>query len=247
MMQLAKRYVFDAVTDLQPTTGGTAMPFASTFMLPGIYTLDGQSWDCTLPGLYRFKILSEAYFRNRIVWGGDLYAVLSAISWNHVHGTAHEQLGSQQAISDMGRYAIWRMRCGYIGNFLAWLLPQWGYSMKQVGVHTLGALNGYDDEHQVIEVLVSGKWLMFDVTNGCYWKNANGDHMSTADFIAQIANNGPMPQRMDLDGNQRRWDNESIPLAGGQVLDMGLYGELLLNSPTQQEAWFRRIFQAINT
>lgn len=245
-MQVAKFYLFENEEDLIPTTGGTAvLPGGSTFMLPGVYTLGGQSWDCTRAGLYRFKQENEVFFRNRIVAGSpvDLYAVVSAVCWNHIHGAADEVIGNQQPVSDRGRFFVWRMRCGYIGNFMSWLMPQFGFTVRQVGVSTLGPTNGYDDGHQVLEVFHGGKWKMFDITNGRYWKDANGVHMSAAEFIAAIAGGAPMPETVKLDGKQRRWDHEAVP---GGTLDMGLYGELCIGTEAQMEAWIRRIYQKID-
>jgi len=244
-MQVAKYFINETTEDLTPTTGGTPLPGGSTFMLPGVYTLGGQSWDCTRAGLYRFKMENEAFFRNRIVAGSppDLYAVVSAVCWNHIHGSADDVIGNLQPVSDKGRFFVWRMRCGYIGNFMAWLLPQYGMTVRQVGVSTLGPTNGYDDGHQVLEVFHGGKWKMFDITNGRYWKDANGAHMSTSEFIAAIAGGAPMPECVLLDGKQRRWDHEGVP---NGTLDMGLYGELCIGTEAQMEAWIRRIYQKVD-
>lgn len=244
-VEIARFYLFGNVEDLTPTTGGSAMPFFHVTMAAGIYTIGGQSYDCTRPGLYRFKLRNEPFFRNRIV-GGDLYGLVSAISWNMIQGTAHEApISSTQAISDMGRYVVWRMRCGFTGNYCAWLLPQYGYQVRQVGVIASPSdRNGYDDGHQVIEVMHQGKWRMFDITSGCYWRNSAGEHLSTAEFIAHIANNGPMPERMPLDGNQRRWSNDTISLSSG-LMDLMLYGSYIDDYVTT-EGWARRVFHQID-
>lgn len=246
-MQVAKFYLNETVEDLTPV-GGTAaaMPFQYVNMPPGVYSLGGQVWDCTRAGLYRFKVPSEAFFRNRIVQGNspfDVFAILSAICWNHIHGGADEASLNLQAVADRGRYFVWRMRCGYICNFVQWLLPQYGYTVRQIGVSTLGPKNGYDDGHAVIELWHGGKWKMFDLTNGRYWKDASGVHMSAAEFIAAIAGGAPMPEHIKLDGKQRRWDHESVT---GGTLDMGLYGELCIGTDAQMEAWIRRIYQKVD-
>lgn len=238
-VEIAKFYLFDSVEDLTPVSGGGSMQFSHVTMSPGIYAVGNQSFDCTRAGLYRFKLEGEAFFRNRIV-GGDLYALISAVSWNTVQGVAHEG-GAMQAVSDLGRYLVWRMRCGYTGNYCSWLLPQYGYQVRQVGVISSPSdRNGYDDGHQVIEVMHAGKWRMFDVTSGCYWRNAAGDHLSTEEFIAHIANNGPMPEYMPLDGNQRRWSNDTITLPNG-LMDLMLYGRYIDDVVTR-EGWMRRVF-----
>ena len=247
-VQIAKRYIFDTTEDLRPTTGGVEMPFKHVTMPPGVYVAGEESWDCTRPGLYRFKVTSESFFRNRIVYDrSDLYGLVSAVCWNLVQGTAHETTGDIQAVSDVGRYVVWRMRCGYIGNYMAWLLPQFGFQVRQVGVIcSAERRNGIDDGHQVVEVFHNDRWVMFDMTNGCYWEDASGAHMGTQAFIDHIADGKPFPTKRLLDGNQRRWDHESIPLAEGAQLDMGLYGELCVTGIETSEGWMRRIFHMID-
>lgn len=246
MMQIAKFYLNDIEEDILPI-GGTApvMPFQHVTLPAGVYMMHGEVYDCTRAGLYRFKHESEAFFRNRIVAGSpaNLHAIVSAFCWNQIHGTGHEVIGNLQPVSDAGRFFVWRMRCGYAGNYMAWLLPQFGFSVRQVGVSTLGPKNGYDDGHQVLEVFHGGKWVMFDLTNGLCWLDANGVQMSTAEFIAAIAGGAPMPESVKLDGKQRRWDHEAVP---GGTLDMGLYGELCIGTEAQLEAWIRRIYQKVD-
>lgn len=247
-LEVARFRVFDTDENLTPVAGpGVTMPFQNVTMPPGVYNFGGSAWDCTRPGLYIFKHSTELYFRNRIVFGAapfDPYPIVSAVCWNHVHGCGSETVGNLQPVSDSGRMVVWRMRCGFIGNYLAWLMPQFGFSVRQVGVHSLQQPpHPADNGHQVFEILLGGKWRMFDITNGCYWRDANGDHMSTAEFIAAIAGGAPLPQRLPLDGKQHRWDHEVLP---GYNWDMGLYGNLVIGTDAQREAWTRRIFQALD-
>lgn len=243
---IAKHYLYDQVTDMTPTTGGVTMQFQHVTMSPGVYLVGGQSWNCTQPGLYVFKVPSEPYIRRRIVAGSplDVYGLISGICNNFVPGSGSEVVGNLQPISDAGRFVVWSMRCGYIGNYAAWLLPQYGLTVRQVGVRTLETPNGYDDGHQVLEVYLSGAWRMFDLTSACYYRDALGNHMSTAQFITAIAGGAPMPERFPLAKPNRAWSYDSVSVPGG-LLDLGSYCELTLSTPAQKEAWARRIFQAL--
>lgn len=249
-MDFAKFYCHDEISDVPVApsgTTGTLDSFGSTYMTAGFYRFSTcpTVYDCRRAGLYRFKVSGEPFFRNRIVIGSpvDLYALLSGVSWNHIHGVADEGV-DYQTMSNRGRFAKWRLRCGVIAGMMAWLLPQVGFTARVANVSTTGPLNGFDDGHIVLEVSHNGQWRMFDMTNGCYWKDSNGNHLSTAQFIAHIANNGPMPEKVKLDGTDRRWDNETTTVSGG-VLDLGLYAENFLGTPAQEEAWNRRIFQSV--
>lgn len=241
-MQVAKFYVHDEVSDIPVVSGGVAMPAVSAYMAPGIYTLGGQSWDCTRAGLYRFKHPNDAFFRQRIVAGSpvDVYALLSAICHNHIHGVADEGV-DYQTMSNRGMQVRWRLRCGVIAGMCAWLLPQVGVSARVLNVKTVGPLTGYDDGHLVLETRHGTEWRMWDLTNRCYWRDDDGKHLSTAEFIAHIAGGAPMPEQVKLAPGEA-WDAE-VAVVGGNRLDLGLYGEHVI-SP-DPDAWYRRIFQTI--
>jgi hypothetical protein len=242
---MSKFYVHDEQSDIPVASDGVALPSGSAFMFPGTYIVNGVSYDCSRQGLYRWFI-PAGYFVNRVVVGSgaslDAYAVISAISWNHVHGTNTEygfDSASLQAMSNAGRTVKWAARCGYIAGMIAWLMPQLGVSARVLNVSTAGAKNGYDDGHVVVETLHGAGWRMWDITNGCYFRNSAGKHLSTAEFIAHIANGAAMPELVSLDYDQKY----NHDYAGN--LDLGLYWQWVLESPAQSEAWYRRIFQSI--
>jgi hypothetical protein len=233
---------FTEVSDIPVTTGGVALPTASSFMAPGTYIVNGLSYDCSRQGLYRWFSPSGSFINRVVVSTGaslDVYAVISAISWNHVHGTQTEYAGNNQLIANAGRNRKWSARCGYIAGMVAWLMPQLGCTGRVVNVTTTGPTNGYDDGHIVAETLHGTEWRMWDMTNGCYFIDANGKHLSTADFIAAIANGGTFPQKVRLD-----YDNKFTNDCAGS-LDLGLYWERTLNTDADAEIWYRRIFQNV--
>jgi len=237
---LGPKYMcFDEVSDIPVTTGGVALPTGSAFMVPGTYIVNGVSYDCTRQGLYRW-FNTAGSFINRVVYAAgaslDVYAVISGISWNHVHGTQTE--GDYQVMANAGRTRKWSARCGFIAGMVAWLMPQLGVQARVLNVKTLQATNGYDDGHLIVETKHGADWRMWDMTGGCYFKDATGKHLSCADFMAAIANNGAFPELVKLD-----YDNKYTNDCAGS-LDLGLYWERTLNTPADAEAWYRRIFQA---
>lgn len=242
-MRFAKFFCHDEVSDIPLATGGTPMTFGSAYMTAGVYKLGGHSWDCTRPGLYRFMLPNEQFVRNRIVAGTpvQIYDLISAVCWNHVHGAADET-DNMQVLSNKGVHQRWRLRCGYIVDMMVWLLPQFGISARRTNPRTLLEPNGFDDGHIVLETMHGSEWRMWDLTNGCYFRNAAGEHLSTAGMIAHIANDGPMPDRIMLDGMDRRSDAEVVSVSGG-MLDLGLYNDLFVLP--DMDAWFRRIFQTL--
>lgn len=244
----AEHYLHDQVTPVSTSpSGGTAMPLGSVCMTRGIYTLYGQTWDCTRDGLYIFRDPAKSFFVHRIVtpWGQptDVYSLLSAVSYNHVHGVVDES-NDYQAMSNNGIYRRWRLRCGYIAGLCAWLLPQShiGIPSRVRNVTTLGPKNGFDDGHLVLETQHGAEWRMWDMTNGCYFRDSAGRHMSTSEFISWLnANPSGMPSKTMLSPLLSKWGSDVAP---GYNWDYGRQGRLW-DDPVYSEAWYRRIFQSI--
>ena len=251
-MQATDFRVFNEVTEVPQGVGGAAMPTGSVYMQPGHYVLQGQSWDCTRPGLYRFKPsdnpggVSHPYVLHRIVtnWQApEIYALMSAVCHHHIHASQDEGL-DWQIMSNRGIYGKWRARCGFIAGLMVWTLPQFGIQARSVNIATNLPANGYDDGHFVLETKHGAEWRMWDLTMGCYWRDSAGKHLSTAEFIAHIANGGPLPEKVQLDPGDRRFQTDVVAV-GPHRLDMGAYNEMCNSSPAQTEAWLRRIFQKI--
>lgn len=235
--------------DVPRSSGGVALPSLNTIsMAPGIYTYNGESFDCTEQGLYRFRPIdsngnpTNARMHNKLCLKAgaefDIYAVMSAISWNHVHGTADEH-GDFQTTANASTFRMMRSTCGWISKWCQWFLGFAGVQCRIVSVTTIGPLNGWDDGHIMVETFTSGKWCMWDHTNGRYFVDENGVHMSTAQFMAAIANDGPMPQHVMMAAD-KLWNHE----CSGQ-LDFGLQCQFFRSTSHDLENWYRRIFQAI--
>lgn len=240
----AKYFCFDEVSDVAVLpSGGTTMPTGSAYLAVGIWTYGGKTYDMTRPGLYRIPYGAGGVF-NRIVYDGtpvDVYPMLSAIGWNHVHGT-DDNSATMQNMSNAGMLRMWRAQCGPISAMCAWLIPQFNSGAIQArtrNVETLGTKNGYDDGHIVLETKHGSDWRMWDMTNGCYFRDALGVHMSTAAFVAQIAGGGVFPEKVILTPD-KRVNSQSVG-----VLDLRAYCDVHLRTEAQKEAWYRRLFQKI--
>ncbi len=246
MSIFAKFYQGSEVSDVPVlTSGGVPMPTNSAYMTPGIYSFRGYVLDCTRTGLYVIRTEDSPNFVNKIVLGSDIYEIMSAICWNHLHGTADNSWPTWQELSNRGRWGTWRLTCGYISGMVDWLMPQIGVSSRVLTVITLGPKNGYDDGHTVIETFHNGKWCMWDLTMKRYFVDANGQHMSTAELIAAIANGGAMPQHIDLAPGAPRVSSDVANINNGSnVLDYRRYWENFVSTPQQIEDWYRRCFQS---
>lgn len=230
-----KHYVHFTESDIPHATATDPIPNAGTpFMQPGNYVVDGQGYDCTAPGLYRWLIPSEALIVSRIVYGGDLYAFMSAISWHHVHGLEHD--GISNALW-LGRFQKWRMTCGFISNLVRNALNDMGIVCRRVGIITNGEQNGMDDGHFVVETQHGDEWRMWDMTHGRYF-TVEGRHIDTQEFVDILASGG-FPDTVRLDATDKH-NSEAHPL-----FCTGSYADAVYRTDDQRRDWYRRIFQRI--
>lgn len=231
-MNLVKRFLGTEVHDVPTVAASTPLPSGSMCFVPGSYVFNGVGYQCDQPGAYRFMNDAVAEVQQRVMWNGDLYGLLSGLSWAHVHGNADEAMDFQ-LLANACRTRKMRLRCGVIVGFARWLLPQVGFTTRQCSVIANPPHNGYDDGHIVLEVLVGGAWKMWDLTNGRYFTDAQGNHLSTAQVVAAGVGNCV---QVKIDGDLKI----NTEMAGS--LDMGLYADLKLHTPEQRAAWDARIF-----
>lgn len=254
MSAVAKHFNGLTVSEVAMPAGSyPAMPALNVpFGAPGIYNIDGYNFDCQAPGLYRFKLPGRNYFLNRFIGKDmagqtDLYALMSAVSWNTVYGSAHEVSADPvhmtdaqcQAVSIAGHYCKWRWRCGYVARFLLWLLPQYGVQVRRVQLSTLQAPNGYSDGHVAVETYTGGKWRFWDVSSGLYFTDETGDHLSAAEVLAVFQAGGtPEVVRLDAAG---RFSSDSPA-----YFDLSLWNDTEIAPGDGLMNWFRRVFQTVS-
>ncbi|MDB1108059.1 hypothetical protein [Pseudomonas extremaustralis] len=235
---------------VQPSGSYPVMPNLNVpFGQAGIYKIDGYNVDCRVPGLYRFKLPGRAYWLNRIIGKSvagvtDLYALMSAISWNQVYGEMHElspdpvsMTDSQcQAISNSGHYGKWRMRCGYVVRFLLWLLPQYGVSSRRIQLNTGLAFNGDTDGHVAIETYANGRWSLWDISNGLYFTDGNGLHLNTRE-VMELLRAGTDPTVVQIDATHK-WSSDAI-----DFYDMSVLCDAEVLTPDELMVWHKRVMQ----
>lgn len=219
-----------------------AMPTGSKYVRAGRYSYNGVNYDMREEGRYVFFRSNGTHFNVIVInypyANMDLKKCIAAISGEHVHGTTDNHTG-YQSTSNAGRYRKWHMQCGYIAGMIHWFFPLLGHTTRVVNVSTLETpLTGFDDGHVVVETKHGLDWRMWDITNGVFFKDpTTGAHLSTAQFIAQIAGGGTFPTVVRLDGS----DKYNAQSAGSTCL--GTYHDIFTWTDAQKEAWYRRIFQ----
>ena len=232
-MNIVKHFSGTSGTDAASASASLPLPMTACGMPPDFYIFNGQGYDCSAPGLYYFWTGSGAPIYARLVYGGDLYSFVSGVSWHHIHGIQDESL-TGQALANAGMGHKWRLRCGYISDLMIWWLPQYGYQVRKVEAQTLEPLNGVDDGHVMFEVF-DGKWKMWDITNGGYFTDASGTHLSLGEIIdVGVAN----CVRVPIDGDEKR--GSDVALIGTQPWCMSTYEDIGPNLAS----WYLRIFQS---
>jgi hypothetical protein len=220
-----------------------AMPTASTWLAPGIYTYQGQVYDCREEGLYRFFNETNGSCFNRLVIKGsgqaDLYKVLSGVCWNHVHGI-DDNATDYQLMSNAGMTRKWRAQCGYIVGLMTWVLPQFGIQARAKNPSAVSPLNGWDDGHIVLETLHGSDWRMWDMTTGRFFRNGAGKHLSTAEVVAAV--NAGTFDALQQEFLCSRWRFESDTIYG---IDLSIYGDMRFMTPEQQASWYKRLFRTV--
>lgn len=246
---VAKHFVNQTVTTLSPVGTGSspALPTGSPppFMAAGTYSFNGQLYDCSKQGLYRFWKGDASPIESRIVGSNaDPYPLLSAMSWHHLHGredegfflTSPPQLAQAAAA---GLQHKWRLFCGYIADLAIWALtqPQFAFTTRHIQLRTTQPLNNINDGHIVIEVYFGGKWRLWDLTNGCYFIKS-GIHLSADEIItAGVLNCVRVP--IDDDA---KYSASIADLGGGVPFCIASYRDIQWHTRDEEDAWFARIY-----
>lgn len=244
MANVAKFFVNSETSDVPLAPDAVKSFWMTSMTMPvGKYIFNGIGYDCTRKGLYRFWAKNPAapVIHNRIVWrsspptgDGDVYALISAICWNHVHADG-DQFLTGQALSNAGMTHKWRLRCGYIVNLTLWYMQVFGFQARSISLTSHDPINGVDDGHIVFELWHENKWKLWDLSDGCYF-TFGGVHLSADEIISHGVLNCV---RVRVDGDQDR---------GASVANrwcMSSYRDLAaLGTDAGLNAWLAKTYQA---
>ncbi|MDQ3744603.1 MAG: hypothetical protein M3444_09500 [Acidobacteriota bacterium] len=214
-------------------------------MAAGTYSFNGQLYDCSKQGLYRFWRVNDTPIESRIVGSNaDPYPLLSAMSWHHVHGAEDESfwLASPPQLAQLANAGLqhkWRLRCGGIVDLMNWVLtqPQFAYSTRRIQLLTLEPYNNANDGHIVIEVFFGGKWRLWDLTNGCIFIKS-GIHLSADEIITAGVLNCV---RVPIDDDSK-YSATLVTVTGGPFC-LASYRDIQWHTRAEEDAWFARIYQ----
>lgn len=246
MTIIATRYLNETETPIPVVAGPATVAWNSGGFgqLPGVLNYGGTLYDCTQNGLISFHNTATGITENRPMWLGvgasgqalidAIYGWVSAICWMHIHGTGDEG-NTGLGLANWMKLHSARLRCGYITDFMSYIMPQVGVSTQRIQWLTTGPLNGYDDGHICPQLYFGGKWRMFDMSNGRYFTDSNGVHLSAAEILSLGIQNCTHV-RIDA-------DRDHSPSPAGNIC-YGWYWRNQRKQPSDLLAWYQRIFQS---
>jgi hypothetical protein len=221
-----------SVTRVAPSAGKAANLPRRLVIPPGRYRVHGKVYDLKVEGLYRL-IDPMRDNQQRIVYRKNPLALISALCWLQTHGNRddkkeYNELAKQALTSKLIR------TCGPACAFAKEVLRRQGIRARTVGVKTLKELNGYDDGHVLLEVLLGRKWILIDMDLNAVFVR-KGKRLSLLELLPWIQRGGYQIERI----------SGSIGLAIGAFHDGGydycLWAESVFHSEEGLRNWYRRI------
>ena len=194
----------------------------------GFYSIESNIYDFNKQGLYRIMSPGSAVYLHKIVFTGDLHALLSSLSWLTSHGNTDDKLSNELLIKRMHNNKIY-VTCGKISQLAVKILEEKGFQVRFVmGMASPSDWNTYDNGHSLIEVFNKRyeKWALYDLDNNVYFANKNGVPLSLIEASAHIPN-----------GNYKL-----IPISNDLKVynfnKFGLYSEVIVNNI---ESWYKKV------
>lgn len=171
----------------------------------------------------------------RIHYDNDVIKLLDSIAWIHLHGYGNDYKLSHKQKIEIAKTAKLTLSCGHVVQFVMHILNDLDYEVRFVSIETRQKRNGYDDCHGCLEIVINGKWILFDLTGRVYFEKY-GQMLSAEEVIkygvmnVAIVSYSAAPK---LNYGQ---------MVGAEGYDYTFYcEEKLLRHPSE---WYKRIFQS---
>jgi hypothetical protein len=119
---------------------------------PGYYIVNGQPYDMTKEGVYRFD------GQQRIVYKDSLETLMSSLAWIMRHGSTDNGLSPAKSVEVAKTRNLVRT-CGYQSWTASYVLKSLGYTARPVALVN----KDYNGSHILVEVQVNGKWELWDL------------------------------------------------------------------------------------
>jgi hypothetical protein len=208
----------------------------NTLIVPsGFYTFENKVYKLDQPGLYRFyyfdnsKAGNQSVTQQRIVFDGDVQALLSAIAWLSAQGERDNSLALEElekkALSDKIN-----VTCSRISKLGQKILSRVKIKSRLIQTYTLDDWNGYDDSHMMLEVFLPNKkkWVLYDLTAKSYFKS-NGLLLSAVDLFHRV----------------QKGDFDLVSIANTGMSNFGKFDFLMEEIFNTPKKWYKHIYQTV--
>ncbi len=211
----------------------------SLIVAPKVYTIGGKNYSMTREGLYRF-FGANGEIRHVIVYESNLYSLVSSICWIVTHGNADNRLKKHERKPKATKGKLF-LTCSRIVEFAKDILETNGYKSRSIYTFSTKDLNGYDDEHVMLEVFDTklGKWVLFDLDNNVFFE-FQGKKLSLMEYKELLDSTSSIKlKRLSADA---RVDVSNFKVNNA---DIGLISENILGD-SNLIAWHKRIMNVVS-
>jgi len=110
----------------------------------------------------------------------ELIRILVILCSTHTHGKLHDN--RTEAYLDKLPHKV--MTCGPFSNYVAKKLKKKDFVVRRVCVLTLNEWDNRNNGHEMIEVFIGNRWLLFDVDMHCFY--VQGDKILNTYQLVEI-------------------------------------------------------------
>jgi hypothetical protein len=116
---------------------------------------------------------------------GEVDEMVAAIAARHIHGDL-DGAPSPEEIDAIAADRPVVTTCTYVSRWAVSLLHRHGIRARTVSTLTLDAWNDHNNGHTLIEAMVDGEWVAFDVDLGVRFTDDGGDPLSLAEWVERV-------------------------------------------------------------
>lgn len=209
----------------------TPIPLPPTLIIaPGRYLWGSKSWDCTREGAYRFWQPGTDRTM-RIVWAGDIDQLMRSLAWITAIGGADEALTPAQ-VTDRALWSKPRLMCGRTSEWALSICAGLGITARIARALTADQPTNYYDGHVMLEVMIAGRWKLYDLAGGMTFNVGDG---SAREVL-------PLPEGAICELATKAVAVEHV---ASSVFDALSWVENTISTPETREAEWRRVLQIV--
>ena len=218
-----------AATFLFSSVGAAEIP-NNLVIPPAVYEYQGGNLDLSKEGMHRL-LNYPTHVTQRITFKDDVKSLLAALSLLTSHGCTHDWLDLTDA-KIMALTSKLSMTCGSAAQFAQAVLAEQGVKSRLCGGVAIGDYNDYNNGHAMLEVMVGGRYQVFDMSTKRLFKD------SILSVCCQIVTECIPPHEVFHTQNLVA----STPIMCNGI-DLHLLCEEMLKDDASVLKWYRRVLQ----